>query len=100
MNLIKPIRNANLLIPYKQLLIQTTQKEGKLIPKKLHGEHNPFFELITDYNCRIPKNRSPTHETTETHPPTNYIIRSTTCDTQTVGNRTRRERGGIKQKSN
>ena len=52
MTLIKPIRNANLLIPYEQLLIQTTHKEGNLIPEQKHGEHNPLFELITEYNYR------------------------------------------------
>jgi len=52
MTLIKPIRNANMLIPYEQLLIQTTHKEGKLIPEQKRGEHNPLFELITEYNYR------------------------------------------------
>ena len=49
MTLIKPIRNANLLIPYEQLLIQTTHKEGNLIPEEKHVEHNQIFELITEY---------------------------------------------------
>ena len=52
MTLIKPIRNPNLLIPYEQLLIQTTHNEGNLIPEQKHGEHNPLFELITEYNLR------------------------------------------------
>jgi len=52
MTLIKPIRNANLLIPYEQLLIQTTHKEGNLISEQKHGEHNPLFALITEYNYR------------------------------------------------
>ena len=39
-----------MLIPYEQLLIQTSPQNGKLIPEQNCGEQNPLFLLSTDYS--------------------------------------------------
>ena len=48
MSLLKPIRKTSLLIPYEQLLIQTSHHKGTLVPEQSLGEHNPLFQLATD----------------------------------------------------
>jgi len=50
MSLLKPIHKTSMLIPYKQLLIQTFHQNGHLIPEQNRGEQNPLFLLATDYS--------------------------------------------------
>jgi len=39
-----------MLIPYKQLFIQTYHKQGLLIQEQHMGDYNPLFQLITHTN--------------------------------------------------
>jgi len=39
-----------MLIPYEQLLNQTFDQNGNLIPEQNCGEQNPLFLLDTDYS--------------------------------------------------
>jgi len=48
MSLLKPIHKPSMLIPYKQLLIQTFHHKGNLIPEQSQGEHNLLFQLAID----------------------------------------------------
>jgi hypothetical protein len=45
MTLLKPLRKANLLIPYEQMYIQSLHQAGKLISEQHPGEQNPLFLL-------------------------------------------------------
>ena len=42
MSLLKPLRNANLLIPYQQFYIQSLHQAGKLISEQYPGEPNCY----------------------------------------------------------
>jgi hypothetical protein len=48
MTLLKPIHNTAMLIPYKQLFIQTLHHNGNLISEQCHGKPNPVFQLAID----------------------------------------------------
>jgi len=45
MTLLKPLRNANMLIPYEQFYIQFLHQTGKLISEQSPGKPNPLFQL-------------------------------------------------------
>ena len=45
MNLLKPLNNPNLLLPYEQYYIQSLHHEGKLIPEQNPGETNPLLQM-------------------------------------------------------
>jgi hypothetical protein len=46
MTLLKHINKASLLLPYKQLYIQTYHQHKQLISEQYIGEHNPIYQLI------------------------------------------------------
>ena len=48
MELIKPIKNTRLLIPFEQFYIQKHHQENKLITEQHPGEHNPLIQLAID----------------------------------------------------
>ena len=48
MSLPKPVCKKSMLIPYEQLLIQTSHHKGNLVPEQSKGEHNPLFQLAID----------------------------------------------------
>jgi len=48
MSLLKPIHKTSMLIPYKQLFIQTFYHNGNLITEQGTGEQNPLFQLAID----------------------------------------------------
>jgi hypothetical protein len=48
MSLLKPIHKTPILIPYKQLFIQTFHHNGNLITEQDTGEQNPLFQLAID----------------------------------------------------
>jgi len=66
MSLLKPIHKTPMLIPYEQLLIQTSHQNGNLITEQNCGEHNPLFLLATHYSLTY----SPAHNRT------NHTIRT------------------------
>jgi len=50
MTLLKPIHKSSMLIPYKQLLIQTFHQNGTLIPEQNCSKQNPLFLLATEHS--------------------------------------------------
>jgi hypothetical protein len=48
MSLLKPIHKTSMLIPYKQLFIQTFHHNGNLFTEQGTGEQNPLFQLSID----------------------------------------------------
>ena len=47
MTLLKYEQKTPMLIPYKQLFMQTYHRNGLLIPEQNIGDPNPLFQLIT-----------------------------------------------------
>ena len=43
-NLLKPLNNPSLLLPYEQYYIQSLHQAGRLIPEQSPGETNPLFQ--------------------------------------------------------
>jgi len=50
MALLKPIHKPSMLIPYEQLIIQTFNQNGSLIPEQNGSEQNPLFLLATEHS--------------------------------------------------
>jgi hypothetical protein len=48
MSLLKPIHKTSMLIPYKQLFIQTFHHKENHKTEKGRGEQNPLFQLAID----------------------------------------------------
>jgi hypothetical protein len=48
MTILKHIDKTTLLIPYKQLYIQSYHYHKQLIPEQHVGDHNPMYQLICD----------------------------------------------------
>ena len=52
MSLLKPIHKTSMLIPYKQLYIQTFHHNGNLVTEQGTCEQNPLFQLAIDTMLR------------------------------------------------
>jgi hypothetical protein len=48
MEMVKPIKNKRLLIPFEQFYIQKHHQENKLVTEQHPGEHNPLIQLAID----------------------------------------------------
>jgi hypothetical protein len=48
MELVKPIRNTRLLIPFEQFYIQKHYQQNKLITEQQPREQNPLIQLAID----------------------------------------------------
>jgi len=48
MNLLKPLNNTAMLIPYEQLFIQSIHQERKLTAEQYPGEQKLLFQLVIE----------------------------------------------------
>jgi hypothetical protein len=86
MELVKPIRNTRLLIPFEQFYIQKHYQENKLITKQHPGEQNPLIQLAIDtmqtsHGQRAQENH---HHISTVEPPPQTSSQAHTDDQQTL----------------
>jgi len=74
MTLLKPLQHENMLLPFKQLHIQSLHQAGKLIPEQYPNDPNPLFQLAFIQPHPASHSAEPVkqHLTNRTHKPQLY----------------------------